>query len=51
MGFAASIVARRLQLAYQVTKHSIISSTTTTTTTTTTTIKFYDPSALDTDLL
>ena len=50
MGFAASIVARRLQLAYQVTKHSIISSTTTTTTTTTT-IKFYDPSALDTDLL
>ena len=47
MGFAASIVARRLQLAYQVTKHSIISSTATTTTT----IKFYDPSALDTDLL
>ena len=47
MGFAASIVARRLQLAYQVTKHSIISSTTTTTTT----IKFCDPSALDTDLL
>ena len=42
MGFAASIVARRLQLAYQVTKHSIISSTA---------IKFCDLSALDTGLL